>query len=205
MYIKKIFVLILFCFCINVGYAQRLVTFDSVAMETALGKIKKIGSGSPYKTLEDAQDAFSSAFENLANYDDTIDIDKVMDKCEEIIKNTRTCAAFINEYNKYLDHGNYCKRSDKFKAGNFSFNECREYVMDNDISYSKRDTSGKIYKQCVSWIESAQKCRFYLIEYYVEKLSNSDESDKKYYECILDKLQEGDMDFPISRMEKSCK
>lgn len=205
MFIKKLIIFTLICFCINLCYAKRLVTYDSVAMDTALNEIKKIGSGSSYKTTENAVNAFYNAIERLAD-DDSIDMDEVMDKCDEIIKSTRTCTKVINTYSTYLDHIAYCKLANKFKAGDFTFNECRKYVMDNDISYKKRDSSGKIYDKCRSWIESAQKCRFYLIEYYVDKSSEEiGESDKKYYDCLLYKLQEGDLDFPLSKMEKSCK
>lgn len=204
MIITRFLIFALACFCVNVCYAKRLVTYDSLAMDTAMEEITKLGSESSYKTVEEAANDLYKACELLADRD-VIDIDKVMDKCEEIVKNTKTCAKFINTYSTYLDHVSYCKRANKFKAGNFSFNECREYVMDNDMSYSKRDTTGRVYDQCRSWIESAQKCRFYLIGYYVDKSYEVNEKDKKYYECILDKLQEGDMDFPISKMERACK
>ena len=61
--------------------------------------------------------------------------------------------------------------------------------------------------QCKQWVDAAEQCQSYLIGYYKDKLedSNISESNKQYYKCLLEKVQTGNIDFPISNMEASCK
>ena len=82
-----------------------------------------------------------------------------------------------------------------------TFKECFRfisYVGHKDI-YAKNSLAD----QCVTWIQNATKCQDYLIEIYTEKAKNS---KKKKYQCALDKLKTGQIDFPLNMTElESCK
>ena len=207
MFMRKFLIFTVFCLGINICQAAKYVTFDSVALETAMNEIKTLGSDSVYSTIEDAGETLYEALYDATTDEDMIDSTEMMDTCVEIIEDAQTCIAFINTYRKYLDHANYCKQANKFKAGNFTFEDCNKYVTKDDTSYASRDSSGKIYRKCQQWLETGIRCNFYLISYYTDKLDNSglSASNKKYYECLLNKVENGDMNFPISKMEKSCK
>lgn len=196
---KRILIFMLLLLVVNVCYAARISSYDSVAFDVAVQYELE-------KQDADAVDKFVNEFERAVSYEDTIDMDAMLKKCKEIVKSGKTCIKFINTYNKFLDHANFCKESDKFKAGNFTFNECRSYVLDDDKSYASRDSSGKIYNQCKTWIEHGMRCRFYLMGYYSDQTNNeTSESDKEYYQCLSKKIEDGDIDFPMSKMEQDCK
>ena len=190
---------------INVCYADNSITYDSLALETAMNEINKIGSGSKYNTVEDAAAAFYDAFIYEVKFEEDVSVSSIMNICKDIIKDSKVCVKFINTYNKYLDHANYCLQANKFKAKDFTFKECYDYIINNNTLYVSRDSSGKTKLLCKQWIESAAKCRFYLFGYYYDKKSNANSYDAQYYDCVLNKLQNNDMEFPISKMENSCK
>ena len=226
MIIKRFLIFTVFCFGINICQAENFITFDTAALDTAMNKITRVGSDSPYKTVEEAGDALYDAF-YAAKKNNTVDSDLVMDKCfNEIIKSGRICNNFINAYDKYLNKANYCLKANKENITKtydtpgrenqieYSFQECTSVVsgahkhngdtgQDYDINYAGESYLGK----CVDWVKAAEQCQTYLISYYKDKLDDSklSKSDKKYYECLLEKVQTGNIDFPMSKMEQSCK
>ena len=41
--------------------------------------------------------------------------------------------------------------------------------------------------------------------YYNQTNNEMSESDKEYYQCLSKKIEDGDIDFPMSKMEQDCK
>ena len=225
MIIKRFLIFTVFCFGINICQAENFITFDTAALDTAMNEITRVGSDSPYKTVEEAGDALYDAF-YAAKKNNTVDSDLVMDKCfNEIIKSGRICNNFINAYDKYLNKANYCLKANREKIikdynlpgeanqQEYNFQECLSaasaaHNYNKDKGYVEKTYTGTSYiGKCVDWVKAAEQCQTYLISYYKDKLDNSgiSESDKKYYECLLEKVQTGNMDFPMSKMEQSCK
>ena len=220
MFIKRCSFLIFFCFCISVSYAEQLLPFDTVALDEAIGQITTLGSDSPYQTVEEAGEALYNAFyDNLSG--DKIDSFAITQKCyKEIVKNAKVCNNFINTYNNYLNHANFCLKANniteaKWNNQTYSFQDCQ---LKTDTSYRSKSTnkitepdaeykSDSLTGQCKQWVEAAEQCQNYLIGYYNDKLNDTSisKSDKKKYSCMLEKVQTGKMDFPISKMEESCK
>ena len=213
------------CLFVSVCQAEKFITFDSVALDTAMNEITRVGSDSPYKSVEEAGDAFYDAF-YAAKKNNTVDIDKVADKCaNEIIKSGRVCNNFLVSYNTHLNKANYCLKANKEKITptdsasgrenkkEYTFQECTSVVSAEKFHHNDGTTSYQGYHgdsylgKCVDWVNDAKQCQSYLIGYYKDKLDNSklSKSDKKYYECLLEKVQTGNMDFPLSKMEQSCK
>lgn len=212
------------CLFVSVCNAETFITFDSVALDTAMNEITRVGSDSPYKTVEEAGEAFYDAF-YAAKKNNTVDIDKVADKCaNEIIKSGRICNNFLVSYNTHLDKANYCLKANKFQVSwnrrSYSFEECFAKYDGNvyrnangTIDLDPRNPDDGKYDgasltgQCKQWVDAAEQCQSYLIGYYKDKLDGSklSKNDKKYYECLLEKVQTGNMDFPLSKMEQSCK
>lgn len=225
MFMKKLLIFTSFCLGINVCRAD-YITFDTAALNEAMNEITRIGSDSPYKTVEDAGDALFDAF-YAAKKGDTVDSDTVMDKCfNEIIKSGRICNNFINTYATFLNKANYCLKANKENITQtyglegrenrkgYNFRECTSVISgahkhdeetgkDYEINYDGQSYLGK----CVDWVKAAEQCQSYLIGYYKDKLDDSklSKTDKKYYECLLEKVQTGNMDFPLSKMEEACK
>lgn len=221
---KRCLFFMFFCACISVSYAEQLLPFDTVALDEAIGQITTLGSDSPYKTVEEAGEALYNAFyDNLSG--DKIDSFAITQKCyKEIVKNAKVCNNFINTYNDFLNHANFCLKANNFnqvvsaydynenkKA--YSFSECYGIA---DISYHDNENNTIVERnfaadsatgQCKQWIEAAEQCQNYLIGYYSDKLNDTSisKSDKKKYSCMLEKVQTGKMDFPISKMEEACK
>ena len=216
------FLFIFSCLFVSVCHAEKFITFDSVALDTAMNEITHVGSDSPYKTVEEAGDAFYDAF-YAAKKNNTVDIDKVADKCaNEIIKSGRICNNFLISYNTHLNKANYCLKANNFTkvVGRYggdtgkehSFQDCYQLL---DAKWHEKDGTTKNFSyagdssrgQCKQWIEAAEQCQSYLIGYYKDKLDDSklSKNDKKYYECLLEKVQTGNMDFPLSKMEANCK
>lgn len=220
MFIKRCSFLIFFCFCISVSYAEQLLPFDTVALDEAIGQITTLGSDSPYQTVEEAGEALYNAFyDNLSG--DKIDSFAITQKCyKEIVKNAKVCNNFINTYNNYLNHANFCLKANniteaKWHNQTYSFQDCQ---LKTDSSYRSQLTneitdpsdeykSDSLTGQCKQWVEAAEQCQNYLIGYYSDKVNDTSisKSDKKKYSCMLEKVQTGKMDFPISKMEKNCK
>lgn len=220
MFMKRCSFLIFFCACISVSYAEQLLPFDTVALDEAIGQITTLGSDSPYQTVEEAGEALYNAFyDNLSG--DKIDSFAITQKCyKEIVKNAKVCNNFINTYNDFLNHANFCLKANniteaKWHNQTYSFQDCQ---LKTDSSYRSQLTneitdpsdeykSDSLTGQCKQWVEAAEQCQNYLIGYYSDKLNDTSisKSDKKKYSCMLEKVQTGKMDFPISKMEEACK
>ena len=221
---KKILIFTSFCLCVNAAMAD-YITFDTVALDTAMNEITRVGSDSPYKTAAEAGDALYDAF-YAAKKGNTVDSDLVMDKCfNEIVKSGRICNNFINTYATFLDKATYCLKANKtnitpsegvpgiINTKELSFQECTSIVSEEkyhneDGTLSNYSYSGGSYLgKCIDWVNDAEQCQSYLIGYYKDKLDDSklSKNDKKYYECLLEKVQTGNMDFPLSKMEANCK
>ena len=221
---KKILIFTSFCLCVNAAMAD-YITFDTVALDTAMNEITRVGSDSPYKTAAEAGDALYDAF-YAAKKGNTVDSDLVMDKCfNEIVKSGRICNNFINTYATFLDKANYCLKANKEKTTaskdmygennqkEYSFQECLSTIAATklhakDGTIKERAYTGDSYiGKCVDWVNNVEQCQSYLIGYYKDKLDDSklSKNDKKYYECLLEKVQTGNMDFPLSKMEANCK
>lgn len=222
---KRCSFLIFFCACISTSYAEQLLPFDTVALDEAIGQITTLGSDSPYKTVEEAGEALYNAFyDNLSG--DKIDSFAITQKCyKEIVKNAKVCNNFINTYNDFLNHANFCLKANKetivpsedlpgtINRKALSFQECtsvisEQYQHTKDGTVKRINFSGDSYLgKCVDWVNDAEQCQNYLIGYYNDKVNDksTSKSDKKKYSCMLEKVQTGKMDFPISKMEEACK
>ena len=219
MFMKRCLFFIFCCFCISVSYAEQLLPFDTVALDEAIGQITTLGSDSPYQTVEEAGEALYTAFyDNLSG--DKIDSFAITQKCyKEIVKNAKVCNNFINTYNNFLNHANFCLKANniteaKWHNQTYSFQDCQ---LKTDTSYRSQLTnkitdpsdeykSDSLTGQCKQWVEAAEQCQNYLIGYYSDKVNDTSisKSDKNKYSCMLEKVQTGKMDFPISKMEEAC-
>ncbi len=216
MKLKNIVLFVCFCICINTVYAKDAkYPVDTVALQEALEMISA-----------DKYDAKSRFYLYFITYKaDDIPVNKIVDKCLEFIKDNYECRKFIETYTSSLDHANFCLKANKEKITpnynlpgkenqmEYTFQECTSIASgdkDRLPNGSERYTgyTGDSYLgKCVDWLKAAEKCQRYLIGYYQDKLNKSKLSkpDKKYYECLLDKVKTGNMDFPISKMEADCK
>ena len=214
---KKFLIFTSFCLGINVCHAD-YITFDTAALDTAINEITRIGSDSPYKTVEEAGDALYDAF-YAAKKGNTVDSDVVMDKCfYEIVKIGRICNNFITRYNSNLNHANFCisanNRGEKvtYLSHSATFEECQRMrdingYENGKITRGERYEGDSIAGQCKDWIKAVEMCSKYLGGYYTQKLSETGLSneDKKKYECLLEKVETGNITVPLSKMENSCK
>jgi len=218
--IKKIGIFICCYFCITFVYAKDVrYPVDTIALEESLKKIidtrksynQNLGIGEEEKFVAEAQSDLLLWF--MSNKKNTISARDIITKCNEIVGHAKSCIDFLNTYNMYLDHANFCVQANNFKLQNFahvSKYENTEFTFHDCVSktvYSGNHSSNSIVGECNRWTSYAQKCSVYLKGYYTQKLSNSktSESDRIYYECLLEKIQAGDVDFPMSKMEEACK
>ena len=221
--IKKIGFFICFCLCITSVYAKDIkYPVDTIALEEALTKIQNTRKGQEQdnihkpigfadRCIEEARSELLEWF--MSNKKKAISVNDIVAKCDEIVGDASSCIDFLNTYSLYLDHANFCIRANSFKLQNFlkvSGYETTEFTFHDCVGktvYNAHYGSTSIIGECKSWLGYAQQCSVYLKKYYSQKLSSSkiSDSDKKYYECLLDKIQTGNIDFPMSNMEKECK
>ena len=218
--IKKICVFICCCFCVTFTYAKDAkYPIDTIALEEALTKIQatsksfnpNLNIGDDEKFIAEAQSDLLVWF--MSNKKKTVSAKDILTKCSEIVGHAESCMDFLNTYNMYLDHANFCMRANSFKLQNFLHvegYEDREFTFRDCVSKTVKSsfyTSNSVIGECNKWTGYAQKCSIYLEKYYTQKLSNSkiSETDKNYYGCLLDKVQTGEINFPISEMEEDCK
>ena len=219
--IKQIGIFICCYFCVTFVYAKDIrYPVDTIALEEALTKIQdtRKGQDSVDKPIGFSDRCIAEAQSDLllwfmSNKKNTISARDILTKCDEVVGHAKSCIDFLNTYNTYLDHANFCVRANSFKLQNYlkiPGYENKEFTFRDCVSktvYSENYASTSVVGECNRWTGYAQKCSVYLEKYYTQKLSNSkiSESDKKYYECLLNKIQTGDIDFPMSKMEESCK
>ncbi len=221
--IKKISIFICCCFYTMFAYALSSYPVDTVALEEALKEITRVGNSTDTEIIENAQADLYIFF--MKNSDQQIPVGDIVGQCVKIVQNNSSCMKFLQTYGKYLDHANFCLKAniDRIMPSEgtpglentkkLSFQEC--VSLSSERKYHEKDgtTSNLAYGgnsalgKCTDWVDAAEKCQSYLTNYYLQKLSGSNisKSDKKYYECLLKKVQTGNMDFPLSKMEEACK
>ena len=201
--IKKIGIFICCCFYTMFAYALSSYPVDTVALEEALKEITRVGNSTDTEIIENAQADLYIFF--MKNSDQQIPVGDIVGQCVKIVQNNSSCMKFLQTYGKYLDHANFCLKANNFELPNLTFKQCGPYVNAAQ-SYSESETNTENWGNCKRWYDTAETCSIYLQNYYKQKLSYSGStSDRKYYECLLGKLQTGNMDFPISKMEEACK
>lgn len=218
--IKKIGFLLCLFFCATSSYAADSYPVDTVALDEALKEISRVGDSTDPEKIEDAQADLYMYFIN--NSSKQLPPENIINQCVKIVRHNRSCMKFLQTYSHYLNHANFCLKANNFTNAvwfekKYSFKDCyREYdtswhnydgTVNEELSSTRHYDADSIVGQCRTWIDSAEKCQNYLIGYYSERLANSklSKSDKKYYECLLDKTRTGNMDFPLSKMEETCK
>ena len=190
--IKKLWLFICFCLCITSVYAKDVnYPVDTIALEEAL------------KEIHDATMQADIYLYVMTKQTSGISAQELAEECVAIVRDNVSCMNFLKTYNSYLDHANFCIRANNFGSQNLTYKQCGAYVNAAQ-GYSQEDTNSNEWGNCKRWYDVAEKCLNYLQNYYKQKLSTS-KSDKKYYECLLDKIQTGNIDFPMSNMEKECK
>lgn len=198
--IKKIGFLLCLCFFMTSGYAASYPV-DTVALEEALKEITRVGDSTDSEKIEDAQADLYMYF--MENSNKQLSVEDIINQCVKVVQHNRSCMKFLQTYSHYLDHANFCLKANNFELPNLNFKQCGAYVNAAQ-GFSEEDTKTNEWGNCKRWYDVAEKCLIYLQNYYTQKLSNS-KSDKKYYECLLNKIQTGNVDFPISKMEAECK
>lgn len=215
--------IVFFCVCINsVCVFGATLPVDTVVLEAALEKIDRVGSGESEtrdtNIVEEAKADLAMYF--LENADKELSVSQIAVKCKEFVKNSKACTNFVTAYNFYMKSPSSCQEANSkgetisFNGTSANFEKCNQEYADTNV-YNGDGTiatkgdlygGGSLYIQCKNWIKSAKECTEYLRGYYVQKLSESDlsENDKKIYQCLSDKVNTGQMKFPISITEKEC-
>lgn len=197
--IRNFVLFVCLCLCINNVYAKDIsYPVDTIALEEALKEIPS--------SKEDAKAELYLYF--ITNQNRDIPVSEIANKCIETIRDNVSCMNFIKTYNSYLDHANFCFKANNYGSDAFrlTFKQCASYA-NASYGYSTSEINSNEWGYCRRWFEMAENCSKYLEKYYTQKLSNSklSASDKKYYECLLNKIQTGNMDIPTSKMENDCK
>ena len=201
--------------CAAANPEDKMYPIDTVALAEGLNSITKFVSEYEHDTLDTVKAEFALFFYSQLGHKDALSVGQIISRCVENIGDESSCYKFIQTYTKYLNHANFCLRANNtkgpvFNGHTYSFEECYNKVdrtdYENGVTTPHNYYAGSLVDECTRWVRAAENCQTYLIDFYSQKLESKDLSnkDKKKYECLLEKMQTGNITIPTSKMEKEC-
>lgn len=207
------------CIGITVTYSESKADgtsfpVDTVALDEALKQIVRVDGKTDSDLVENAQaDLYMYFMENIGS--ERVYVQDIVNMCKNIVKDNSSCMNFIKIYNSYLDHANFC-----FKANQISEDESLDPIntglstsdcyrlKQGDVAWvgdrveglrKEQYTTESISNLCKEFVDAAEKCQMYLMQYYPRKLEEKglSKKEKKYYQCLLDKAKTGSILFPL--------
>ena len=198
-----------------------LLPVDTIALDEALKQIVRVNGKTDNDLIENAQADLYMYFMENTNSEYLYVLD-VVNMCKNIVKDNLSCMNFIKTYNSYIDHANFCLKAntiseddalDPINTG-IGAKDCYR-LKQGDVAWTgdyvegiqkEQYTTESISSLCREFVDAAEKCQIYLIQYYACQLESKELSkkEKKYYQCLLDKAKSGTLYFPIDNMKREC-
>ena len=213
----KKYVYIISCFLLSAfsAFAEDIKIINTLQdMETVILPVDTAALNIASEKISDTDIAKNAFLAALASKNQMV-IGELYKICDgELGINFVECGSFITEYVNILTNRTNCTKANKmeFIYNWWDLDKCYG-IVDKNIKQAALNNKGRgsadefTYEQCKQAVEAAEKCQIYLTYYYKDKLLDPDitKKEQKKYKCMLEKLETGNIEFPTTKMEESCK